>query len=98
MSSQLGETNQVLGGDSNKYEVGGRKRNSDEELSLLAAKSLKPNDEIDRSIKLFVEQCLKEEEEEIAANINLKLPPELLSAIFRFLPFSDLKNALLVCR
>ena len=31
-------------------------------------------------------------------NINSKLPPELLSNIFKFLPFSDLKEALLVCR
>ena len=81
MSAQLEETNQVLGGDDNKNEVGGKKRSSDEESSLVATKSLKPNDE-----------------EEIEANINSKLPPELLSAIFRFLPFSDLKNALLVCR
>ena len=32
------------------------------------------------------------------ANINEKLPPELLTAIFQFLPYADLKNALLVCR
>ena len=86
MSAQVGETKQVLGGDGDKYEVGlklggGRKRSSDEELSLVATKSLKPSDE-----------------EEIKANINTKLPPELLSAIFSFLHFSDLKNALLVCR
>ena len=81
MSSQLGETNQVLGRGVNKDEVGGRKRSIDEESSLVATKSVKSNDE-----------------EEIEANINSKLPPELLSAIFRFLPFSDLKNALLVCR
>ena len=81
MSAQLGETNQVLGGEGNKDEVGGRKRSIDEESSLVATKSLKSNDD-----------------EEIKANINSKLPPELLSAIFRFLPFSDLKNALLVCR
>ena len=39
------------------------------------------------------------------ANINSKLPPELLTAIFRFLvvedgdiPYGNLKSALLVCR
>ena len=32
------------------------------------------------------------------ANINEKLPPELLTGIFQFLPYDDLKNALLVCR
>ena len=31
-------------------------------------------------------------------NINKKLPPELLTIIFQFLPYDDLKNALLVCR
>ena len=31
-------------------------------------------------------------------NINSKLPPEMLSNILQFLPFSDLKVALLVCR
>merc|ERR1711971_23987 len=31
-------------------------------------------------------------------DINSTLPPELLSCIFGFLPFGDLKNALLVCR
>ena len=31
-------------------------------------------------------------------DINSKLPPELLSCIFGFLPYGDLKNALLVCR
>ena len=81
MSAQLEETNQVLGGDDNKNEVGWKKRSSDEESSLVATKSWKHNNE-----------------EEIEANINSKLPPELLSAIFSFLHFSDLKNALLVCR
>ena len=33
-----------------------------------------------------------------AANINGKLPPELLCNIFSFLTFADLKKALLVCR
>ena len=32
------------------------------------------------------------------ANINEKLPPELLTAVFQFLPYDDLKKALLVCR
>ena len=113
MSAQVGESNQVLGGDGDKYEVGlklggRRKRSSDEESSLVATKSLKarppsvplllllkPNDEeeIEASIKesLALEDTRPNE-------INSKLPPELLSAIFRFLPFSDLKNALLVCR
>ena len=31
-------------------------------------------------------------------NISKKLAPELLTAIFQFLPYDDLKNALLVCR
>ena len=31
-------------------------------------------------------------------SINSALPPELLSSVFRFLPFADLKNALAVCR
>ena len=31
-------------------------------------------------------------------NINRRLPPELLTRIFKFLPFSDLNNVLLVCR
>ena len=31
-------------------------------------------------------------------NINSRLPPELLTSIFHFLPFADLNNALLVCR
>ena len=30
-------------------------------------------------------------------NINRRLPPELLTRIFQFLPFSDLNNVLLVC-
>ena len=31
-------------------------------------------------------------------NINSKLPPELLCIVFQFLPFSDLKEALRVCK
>ena len=31
-------------------------------------------------------------------DINFALPPEVLSIVFGFLPFDDLKNALLVCR
>ena len=31
-------------------------------------------------------------------NINSKLPNELLTIIFQFLPFDNLKSALLVCR
>ena len=31
-------------------------------------------------------------------NINSRLPPEMLCNVFHFLPFSDLKEALLVCR
>ena len=34
----------------------------------------------------------------VDGNINLKLPPEILSNIFQFLTFVDLKQALLVCR
>ena len=34
----------------------------------------------------------------LVGNINSRLPPELLSNILEFLPFSDLKEALLVCR
>ena len=34
----------------------------------------------------------------LIANINEKLPPELLTAVFQFLPYDDLKNALRVCR
>ena len=34
----------------------------------------------------------------VVGNINSKLPPEMLSNILQFLPFSDLKEALLVCR
>ena len=30
--------------------------------------------------------------------ISKKMAPELLTAIFQFLPYDDLKNALLVCR
>ena len=30
--------------------------------------------------------------------INSRLPPELLTRIFHFLPISDLKNTQLVCR
>ena len=35
---------------------------------------------------------------EAAPLVNLRIPNELLSIIFQFLPFADLKNALLVCR
>ena len=35
---------------------------------------------------------------EAAQLVNLRIPNELLSIIFQFLPFGDLKNALLVCR
>ena len=34
----------------------------------------------------------------VDGKINSKLPPELLCSIFQFLPFSDLKQALLVCK
>ena len=94
MSSQLGDGssltnpsgNQVLGGDDKKKEKGGGKRCIDEESSLVAKKSLKPR----RSRRLEIkEERLK---------INSRLPPEVLSAIFRFLPFGELKRALLVCR
>ena len=34
----------------------------------------------------------------LVGNINSKLPPELLTNILQFLPFSDLKVALLVSR
>ena len=36
--------------------------------------------------------------QEPVENINLRLPNELLTIICQFLPFDDLKNALLVCR
>ena len=32
------------------------------------------------------------------SDMDQNLPPELLTNIFRFLPYSDLKNAILVCR
>ena len=35
---------------------------------------------------------------EAAPLVNLRIPNELLTIIFQFLPFGDLKNALLVCR
>ena len=35
---------------------------------------------------------------EAAPLVNLRIPNELLTIIFQFLPFADLKNALLVCR
>ena len=34
----------------------------------------------------------------LAASPLSRLPPELLTIAFQFLPFEDLKNALLVCR
>ena len=34
----------------------------------------------------------------VDGKINSKLPPEILSNIFQFLTFTDLKQALLVCR
>ena len=34
----------------------------------------------------------------LVGKLSSKLPPELLSNVFQFLPLSDLKNALLVCR
>ena len=36
--------------------------------------------------------------DEKESDINSRIPPELLSIIFQFLPFSDLKHALLVCK
>ena len=36
---------------------------------------------------------------ELSSGLDInRLPPELLTRIFQFLPFSDLNNALLVCR
>ena len=35
---------------------------------------------------------------EAAPLVNLRIPNELLTIIFQFLPFNDLKNAMLVCR
>ena len=52
----------------------------------------------DEESSLVATKTLKPSDEEIQANINSRLPPELLSEIFRFLPFTDLKSALLVCR
>ena len=85
----------VLGEESNKNKMGGRKRerkkNIDEESPLVAKKTLKPSKE-------EVQANINSSNEDGLANINSTLPPELLSAIFRFLPFTDLKSALLVCR
>ena len=36
--------------------------------------------------------------EMLSKNINVRLPNELLTIMFQFLPFGDLKNAMLVCR
>ena len=40
----------------------------------------------------------EEEKSVFVKNINSKLPPELLFVVFQFLNFSDLKEAVLVCR
>ena len=53
---------------------------------------------IDEESSLVAKKNPKPSDEVLNANINSKLPPELLSVIFSFLPFSDLKKALLVCR
>ena len=41
---------------------------------------------------------MAEENKSVFVNINSKLPRELLCIIFEFLSFSDLKDAMLVCR
>ena len=57
---------------------------------------------VEKLAELTIAKNNKETGEMIAqlpiANINQKLPPELLTAIFQFLPYKELKNALLVCR
>ena len=53
---------------------------------------------IDDESSLVAKKNRKLSDEGFNANINSKLPPELLSVIFSFLPYSDLKKALLVCR
>ena len=92
MSSQPGEGSSlpslggdiVLGGESNKNKMG---RGKGERKRS-----------IDEESPLVAKKSLKPIEEEVLPNINSRLPPELLAAIFQFLPFKDLKNALLVCR
>ena len=86
MSSQLGEGSSLTNLVGNQVLGGdgnkGERKRSIEEEESLVAK---------KSLK-------PSDEEEIEANINSRLPPELLAAIFRFLPLRDLKSALLVCR
>ena len=89
MSSQLGEGSSLTNlvgnqvlGGDGNKDEKGERKRSIEEEESLVAK---------KSLK-------PSDEEEIEANINSRLPPELLAAIFRFLPLRDLKSALLVCR
>ena len=89
MSSQLGEGSSLTNlvgnqvlGGDGNKDEKGERKRSIEEEEFLVAK---------KSLK-------PSDEEEIEANINSRLPPELLAAIFRFLPLRDLKSALLVCR
>ena len=86
MSDQLGEGSSLPSLSGNKVvgEMGGRKGERKRRT--------------DEESPLVALKSLKPNNEEVQANINSKLPTELLAAIFQFLPFEDLKNALLVCR
>ena len=68
----------------------------------IAMAQTKESSVVEKMAELTIGKNKKETGEMIAqlpiANINQKLPPELLTAIFQFLPFDELKNALLVCR
>ena len=56
-----------------------------------------PNQRLDILCATIME-ARSEQTNWLVGNINSRLPPELLSNILEFLPFSDLKEALLVCR
>ena len=51
--------------------------------------SISDNDGVVRSEVKLLFEC---------SNMSEKLPPELLTKIFFFLPYTDLKSVLLVCR
>ena len=86
MSAQLGEGSSVINMDGSQV-LGGYDN-----------KGEKGKRSIEEEESLVATKSLKPSDEEIEANINSRLPPELLAAIFRFLPLGDLKRALLVCR
>ena len=86
MSAQLGEGSSVINMDGSQV-LGGDDN-----------KGEKGKRSIEEEESLVATKSLKPSDEEIEANINSRLPPELLAAIFRFLPLGDLKRALLVCR